>query len=70
MIEVRKIKVRYLGDSTFREVSLEEAQRILDKNDNDAVGGMVINLKTGETVTTISPEVDEILVIDQMLGGG
>ena len=59
-----------MGDKNFHEVSLEEAQRILDDNNNDAVGGLVVDLKTGETIARISPDVDEILVIDQMLGGG
>ena len=66
----KTIKVHYLGDKNFHEVSLEEAQQILDNNNTDAVGGLVVDLKTGETIASISPDVEEILVIDQMLGGG
>jgi hypothetical protein len=57
------VKVRFLGKKEVREATLEDAL-------NDPVGGMVIDAATGKAVYKIGPDVAEIIVIEQMLGGG
>ncbi len=66
----KTIKVRIIGQKEVREVTLEEARKILDNTYSDAVGGMVANGRTGEMIYQINPDVEEIVVIDSMLGGG
>jgi len=64
------VKVRFLGKKEVREATPEEAQQILEDALNDPVGGMVIDAATGKAVYKIGPDVAEIIVIEQMLGGG
>jgi hypothetical protein len=64
------IKVRTLGNSTVREVTVEKARQILEDTYNDPQGGLVANAKTGEIIWQLSPDVEEIVVIEQMIGGG
>jgi hypothetical protein len=65
----RKIKVRFsTGES--KEVSVEEAKRILDETYNDPLGGLVANGKTKEVISQIGPDVEEIIVLETMIGGG
>jgi hypothetical protein len=66
----KKVKVRVIGNSQVREVTLEEAREILEKTYNDPLGGMVADAKTGEVIWQIGPDTGEILVIEQMIGGG
>jgi hypothetical protein len=37
---------------------------------NDSIGGFVANAQTGLVISEIGPDVEEILVVEQMLGGG
>jgi hypothetical protein len=53
-----------------KEVSLAEAEKILKDTYTDPVGGFVVNKKTGEIIWEINRDVEEILVIDQIIGGG
>lgn len=64
------VKVRFIGEKGVREVTPEEARQILESTYNDPVGGMVVDARTGETIYKIGPDVSEIIVIEQMLGGG
>jgi hypothetical protein len=66
----KTVKVRFIGGKEVREVTPEEAQQILENTYNDPVGGMVIDANTGKTVYRIVPGISEIIVIEQMLGGG
>lgn len=68
----RTIKVYILGrkGQELRRVSLDEAERILKETYTDPMGGLVVNRKTGEVVWEIGPDVEELSVIDQMIGGG
>jgi hypothetical protein len=68
----RKIKVYITGTkgTEVKEVSLAEAGKILKDTYADPVGGLVANKKTGEIIWKISRDVEEILVIDQIIGGG
>ena len=68
----RKIKVYFTGTkgTEVKEVSLVEAEKVLKDTYADPVGGFVANKKTGEIIWEINRNVEEILVIDQIIGGG
>jgi len=66
----KTVKVRVIGNSEVREVTLEEAREILEKTYNDPVGGTVADARTGEVIWRIGPETEEIVIIEQMIGGG
>ena len=68
----RLIKVHVLGRNgmEIREVALQEAERILEETYADPLGGLVADKKTGEVIWEIGPEVDELYVMDHMVGGG
>jgi hypothetical protein len=69
---VRKIKVHVWGTNgtEIKEVSLEEAEKMLKETYADPVGGLVVNKETGQVIAEISPEIKELLIIDHMIGGG
>lgn len=66
----KMIKVRNIGSREVRKVTLEEARKILENTYDHPLGGFVTNARTGEVISQIDPDVDEIVVIEQMLGGG
>jgi len=66
---VRVIKVHILGRET-KEVDLREAERILEETYADPFGGLVVDKGTGEVIREIGPNVEELLIIHEMLGGG
>lgn len=74
MVEVdkmaRMIKVRTLGREEIKEVTLQEAERILEDTYNDSMGGLVADVRTGQVIARMSPDVEEIIILEQMLGGG
>ena len=65
----RIIKVRFASGGE-KEVSLEEARRILDETYADPLGGLVADGKTNEVIYQIDPDVSEITVLDTIIGGG
>jgi hypothetical protein len=66
----RKIKVRTIGSTEIREVTIQEAEKILEDTYNDPVGGLVADARTGEIIYKIKPDVERIIIMEQMLGGG
>lgn len=66
----RKIEVRTLGSREIREVTIQEAEKILENTYNDPVGGLVADARSGEVIYKISPNVEKIIIMEQMLGGG
>lgn len=67
---MKMVKVRFIGDAEVKEVTTEEAEEILDKIYDDAMGGFVTDARTGLVISKIGPDTEEILVVEQMLGGG
>jgi len=67
---VRMIKVRTLGSEEIREVNVQEAEKILEDTYKNPVGGLVADARTREAIWQISPDIEEIIIIEQMLGGG
>ena len=66
----RIIKVHTLGSDEIREVTLEEAERIREDTCNDPMGGLVADFRTRQVIPKIGPNVEEIIIVEQMLGGG
>jgi hypothetical protein len=67
---MRMIKVRALGSKEVREVTFQEAERILDDIYNSPIGGLVADARTREVIFRLSADIDQIIVLEQMLGGG
>ena len=68
----RMVKVHILGRNGLETsiVSLEEAGRILKETYADSLGGLVADRRTGEVISEIGPDVEELLIVNQMIGGG
>jgi len=66
------IKVHILGRDgvEIKEVNLQEAERILKETYADPFGGLVADRRTGEVIWEIGPNVEELFIMDQMIGGG
>ena len=64
------IKVRIMGKSEIRQVDTSEAQKILENTYNDPMGGLVIDARTQQVISEIGLDTEEIIIIEQMLGGG
>jgi len=64
-----RIKVQKLGsDEVYaEEVSLEEAERLMRQA--YARGALVVNKKTGEVIDNITPDTEEILLVELLAGG-
>ncbi len=65
---VRLIRVHTVGQAE-REVTLQEAEKILEDTYNDPYGGLVADARTGTVIWHIDPKVEEIIVL-HILGGG
>jgi hypothetical protein len=68
----RMIKVNVLGRNGLetKEVSLKEAEIILKETYADSLGGLVADRRTGKVIEEIGPDVEELLIINQIIGGG
>jgi hypothetical protein len=68
----RRIKLYITGTegTDVKEVSLEEAQKVVAQTYADAVGGFVANRKNGEIISQITPDIDELIIVDHVIGGG
>jgi hypothetical protein len=53
-----------------REVTLFEAEKILEENYNDPEGGIILDAKTQRAIARIGPGVEGIIIMEQMLGTG
>ncbi len=66
---IRVHKVEMNGREEVKEVSLQEARKILEDTYN--WGCLVVNRKTNEVIREIEPNVEEIsVIIDIPIGGG
>ncbi len=72
MKTARMIKIHILGRNglEMKEVNLQEAERILKATYADSLGGMVADRRTGEVIWEIGPDVEELFIVDHMIGGG
>lgn len=67
---VRMVKVRAISSDEVKEVPLQEAEKILEDTYNDPMGGLVVDARTREVIFRLSADIDEIIILEQMLGGG
>ena len=54
----------------IREVDFQEAERIMKETYANPLGGLVADGKTREIIWEISPDIEELFIIDQMPSGG
>jgi hypothetical protein len=68
----RMIKVHILGRNGLEtnEVSLQEAETILKEAYTDSLGGLVADRRTGKVISEIGPDVEELFIVEHMVGGG
>ena len=64
------ITVRVMGKKESKQVTLEEAEKIMEQVWEDPIGGLVANAKTRQVIWKLEPDVDEILIMEKMFGGG
>ena len=64
------ITVRIMGKKEAKQVSVEEARKIMEQVWEDPIGGLVANGKTRQVIWKLEPDVDEILIMEKMFGGG
>lgn len=70
---MRKIRVHRYGpccNHEIKEVSLEEAEKILKDAGSDPFMRQVIDLRTGEEICEIRPDIEDILIVPALAGGG
>ena len=65
----KRIKVYISSDeeAEIKEVNLEEAEKLIEEA--YARGRLVVDRKEGIVISEISPEVEEILIIEEIFGG-
>jgi hypothetical protein len=70
-LKERTVKVRYyhVGGET-KEVSEEDAKKILSEIYNSTYGGLIVDLKTNRVIYQINSDVEEILVLEGIAAGG
>ncbi len=63
------IKVQSLGmdEVGIKEVNLEEARRIVEEA--YARGSLVVNKSAGEVIDELTPDVEEVIIVDAVGGG-
>ena len=69
----RTIRVHTIGENgmaEIKEVSIQEARKILEDAYNDDFGSVVADIKTREIIWEIGPNVEEIIIVQAPLGGG
>lgn len=63
----RVIRVYIMGKEETKDVTVEEAHRILNDTYNDPVGGLVVDARTGKVIRQIGPNVEGIVIMKQLL---
>lgn len=66
----RMISVFVHSTGETREVTLSEAEAILEENYNDPEGGIILDAMTNRAIARIGPDVKGIIIMEQMLGTG
>ena len=64
------ITVRVMGKKETRQVTRQEARKIMEQVWEDPIGGLVANAKTRQIIWKLESDVDEILIMEKMFGGG
>jgi len=64
------ITIRCMGEKETKQVTLQEAEKILEEVYDDPIGGLVADAKTRQVIWKVGPDVEEILIMEKMFGGG
>jgi len=64
------ITVRCMGEKETKQVTLQEAEKIVEEVYDDPIGGLVADAKTRQVIWKVGPDVEEILIMEKMFGGG
>ncbi|WP_419662897.1 uncharacterized protein Dvar_33750 [Desulfosarcina variabilis str. Montpellier] len=64
------VKVEFLSSGETKEVSREDAQKILHDTYNDAHGGLVIDGTTNRVIHQLSSDVEYIFILEKFIDGG
>ena len=66
------VKVHIMGrdGEEIREVEFEEAERIVRETYEDPLGGLVADAKTKEIIWEMTPDIKEIVIMGEIIGGG
>jgi hypothetical protein len=66
------VKVHIMGrkGEEQREVSFEEAERLVKETYEDPLGGLVADAKTKEIIWEMRPDIEEIVILGEIIGGG
>ena len=59
-----------MGKKESRKVTRQEALKIMEQVWEDPIGGLVANGKTRQVIWKLEHDVDEILIMEKMFGGG
>lgn len=65
-----KVHIMGRGGEELREVSFEEAARLVKETYEDPIGGLVADAKTKEIIWEMSSDVEEIVILGEIIGGG
>lgn len=68
----RMVKVHIFGRKgvEIKEVSFQEAEKILEETYADPLGGLVVDRRTREVIWEIGPRVEELFIMNEVIGGG
>ena len=66
----RMINVFIHSTGETRDVTLSEAEEILEDNYNDPEGGIILDARTNRAIARIGPDIEGIIIMEQMLGTG
>ena len=64
------ITIRCMGEKETKQVTLQEAEKIVEEVYDDPIGGLVADAKTRQVIWKVGPDVEEILIMEKMFGGG
>jgi len=70
-LKERIVKVHYFfAKGETKEVSEEEAKRILSETYSSTYGGLIVDVKTNKVIYQINSDVEEIVVLEGFADGG
>jgi hypothetical protein len=64
------VKIKTLPGGDEKEVSFEEAQELLEETYTKPGGGFVVDAQTGGVLYQLDPDISDIIIVEEMLGGG
>ena len=66
----RMISVYIHSTGEKKEITLSAAEELLEEHYNDPEGCIILDARTNRAITHIGPDIQGIIVMEQMLGTG